>query len=82
MANFSRSRSRGKSAGSKGPQGESPQQEQPVKLAKVKVDPTSDAPLDEATLNSSAQVAAQKEKNRELVRAQESDDLAEAMEKA
>ena len=73
-----RSGSRGRST-SKGPQSMSPVREQPVKLAKV--DPSSSAPLDEATLSSSAQIAAQKEKRRASMRAQESEDNAAALEK-
>ena len=73
-----RSGSRGRST-SKGPQSMSPVREQPVKLAKV--DPNSSAPLDEATLSSSAQIAAQKEKRRASMRAQESEDNAAALEK-
>ena len=56
-----RSRSRGKSSGG-GVQTQSLQQEQPVKLAKV--DPNSEATMDEAALNRSAQVARQKEELR------------------
>ena len=48
-----RSRSRGRS-GSRGGRTMSPVHEAPVKLARV--DPNSDAPLDEASLMSSAQV--------------------------